>query len=154
MLFALIQIDKQINPALPSDFRGRRILEPLTNNIAQNRKVIFVNFRFLHNERYYFPEVGAFRNLHFKKLNSAQKKRLYSLRTFGSCGKIVSRQKKSRASCIKEYFKVYFHENRMSITQTTEEKMALQNMLIALIQIDTSMFLERVSFIICKMYEK
>ena len=108
-------------------------MEPLTNNIAQNRKVIFVNFRFLHNERYYFPEVGAFRNLHFKKLNSAQKKRLYSLRTFGSCGKIVSRQKKSRASCIKEYFKAIIRENGMSITPTTEKEMALRNMLFALI---------------------
>ena len=90
-----------------------------------------MNFRFLHNERNYLPEVRAFRNLHFKKLNSAEKKRLYSVRTFGTCGKIVSRQKKSRVSCIKEYFKVFFRENRMSITAKTEEKMALQNMLFA-----------------------
>ena len=37
----------------------------------------------------------------------------------------------SRVSCIKEYFKVFFRESRMSITAKTEEKMALQNMLFA-----------------------
>ena len=42
-------------------------------------------------------------------------------------------KKKSKASCIKEYSKVFFRENRMSITPTTEENMALQNMLTALI---------------------
>ena len=41
--------------------------------------------------------------------------------------------KKSRVSCIEEYFKVFFRENRTSITSTTEEKKDLQNMLIALI---------------------
>ena len=41
--------------------------------------------------------------------------------------------KKSRVSCNEEYFKVFFRENRISITPTTEEKKALQNILIALI---------------------
>jgi len=36
----------------------------------------------------------------------------------------------------KEYFKLFFHENRMSITATTEEKKALQNMLVANIILD------------------
>ena len=45
-------------------------------------------------------------------------------------------KKKSRVSCIKEYFKVFFRENRMSITPRTEEEMHLQNMLTALIKID------------------
>ena len=65
-----------------------------------------------------------------------QKMRSTKLRTFGSCGKIVSRQKKSKASCIKEYFKVFFRENRMSITPRTEEEMHLQNMLTAFIKIE------------------
>ena len=47
--------------------------------------------------------------------------------------KLSQDKKKSKASCIKEYFKVFFRENRMSITPKTEEKMALQNTLTALI---------------------
>ena len=39
--------------------------------------------------------------------------------------------KKSRVSFIEKYFKVFFRENRISITSTTEEKKALQNMLVA-----------------------
>ena len=39
--------------------------------------------------------------------------------------------KKTRVSCIEEYFKVFFRENRISITSTTEEKKDLQNMLVA-----------------------
>ena len=63
-------------------------------------------------------------------LSASEKTKLW---TFGSCDKIVSRQKNQGRHALKNILKVFFRENHMSITPTTEEKIALQNMLTALI---------------------
>ena len=58
---------------------------------------------------------------------TGSKKRPPKLRTFGSCGKIVTKQNKIRVSCNEEYFKESSCENRISITATAEDEKALEN---------------------------
>ena len=48
------------------------------------------------------------------------------------------KKKKSRVSCIEEYFNVSFRENRISITAAMEEQKTVKNLLTANIILDTT----------------